>query len=171
MKTLVIEFSEKSWAPDIAGSLCESEGKILYSHVSSSKDWLLQDLTVNFKRNEKLLEWYPEGFEIVWKNLDEEASMPKIELECVWNEPDPEDLDRLTRFASFAADTAVISAAGQVSAIRNPDGSPQGLTDAELTRVGIRAALRMLLANGLIKVEDVPDDFMVQIDPPPTIKP
>lgn len=95
----------------------------------------------------------------------------EIDLECVWDEPDPEDLDRLTRFAAFAADSAILSAAGQVSAIRNPDGSHQRLTPAELTKVGIRAALRMLLANGLIKVEDVPDDFMVQIDPPPTIKP
>lgn len=88
----------------------------------------------------------------------------------VWNEPSSEDVERLTRLACRAADSAIITAAGQVSPIRNPDGSHQRLTDAELTRVGIRAALRMLLANGLVKVESVSDDFMVQLDPPPTME-
>lgn len=53
-----------------------------------------------------------------------------------WNEPDPTILDELTQHGCFAADQAVL------------DGTSR--TPAEHVRVAVRAALRMLLANGVI---------------------
>lgn len=70
-----------------------------------------------------------------------------------WDEPDPAVLDRLTRTAMSAADTAVISAG---------PGSPH-----DMVKTGVRAALRCLLANGIITAvpqEDWPE--YVRVDAP-----
>lgn len=69
-----------------------------------------------------------------------------------WDEPDPELLDGLTRDGTFAADAAAMETVG---------------TPHDKTRAAVRAALRMLLANGMITAvpkEDWPE--WVQIDPP-----
>lgn len=69
-----------------------------------------------------------------------------------WNEPDGDLLDKLTRKGTSAADSVAIGFAG---------------TGAERTRASVRAALRMLLANGLITAvpsEEWPE--YVAIDPP-----
>lgn len=55
-----------------------------------------------------------------------------------WVEPDAELLEMLTRNGCFAADSAVL------------DAGP--ITRAEATRVAVRAALRVLAANGMIAV-------------------
>lgn len=52
-----------------------------------------------------------------------------------WEEPDGQDLDELARYGALAADLAVIGFQG---------------TGAQRTRIAVRAALRMLLANGLV---------------------
>lgn len=74
-----------------------------------------------------------------------------------WNDPDPEVLDRLTHNAVFAADTVVIGMSG---------------TGHEKTKAGVRAAIRMLLANGLVSA--VPLDEWpeyIRIDVPREEKP
>ena len=71
------------------------------------------------------------------------------ELPGTWNEPDAEMLDQLLHQAMFAADGEAMKP-GAPSRIRNPDGSQQGETAHEHTVRVVRAALRMLLANGLV---------------------
>lgn len=71
-----------------------------------------------------------------------------------WNEPDPDVLDRLTQHGCFAADRAAI------------DAAQAGATAADQTRAGVRAALRMLLANDLIEARLVAGDEWVLLDPP-----
>lgn len=69
-----------------------------------------------------------------------------------WNEPDAPVLDQLTSHGSAAADMVAIGFSG---------------TGAERTKASVRAALRMLLANGLIAA--VPEDDWppyVVLDPP-----
>lgn len=56
-----------------------------------------------------------------------------------WTEPDPVILDEITQQGCFAADEAILSGG-------------RGATAAGQTRIGVRAALRMLLANGIITV-------------------
>lgn len=68
----------------------------------------------------------------------------------MWTEPDTETVDRLTRLGCFAADSAVINLSASV-------------TDANRTKTAVRAALRMLLANGAISVVEPGPDY-VQID-------
>ena len=77
-----------------------------------------------------------------------------MELPDNWNEPDSDVLDYLTHNGTFAADSAVIAL--------NP-----GATGHVKTKAAVRAALRMLLANGLITAvpsEDRPE--WVRIDAP-----
>lgn len=73
MAVLTIEYTSKAWKPDVSGRLVAEDGTVLYHHISSSLDWLRQDLTSNFGRAAKLAESYPEGVQIVMKNLDEQA--------------------------------------------------------------------------------------------------
>lgn len=87
-------------------------------------------------------------------------------LPGTWNEPDGEVLRRLTRDAMFAASGEAMKP-GPPSRIRDPDGRQQGETPHEHTKRVVRAALRMLLANGLITVtppEERPE--WVVLDPP-----
>jgi hypothetical protein len=70
-------------------------------------------------------------------------------LPVEWNEPDPELLDQLMRVAGMAADTEALRQ-GPPSRILDPDGSQQGETGHERTQRVTRAALRVLLANGLV---------------------
>jgi hypothetical protein len=84
----------------------------------------------------------------------------------VWREPDPAEVDAVLRVAMFAADDAALSP-GPPSRIRNPDGSPQSETGHERTQRIVRAALRMVLANGLVRA--VPHDEWpeyTQMNPP-----
>ena len=83
-----------------------------------------------------------------------------------WNEPDGEVLDRLARNAMFAADGEAMRP-GPPSRVRNPDGSQQGETGHERTGRVVRAALRMLLANGLV-IPVAPGEWpeYVVLDPP-----
>jgi DNA-binding GntR family transcriptional regulator len=67
-----------------------------------------------------------------------------------WNEPAATDLDELTRWGTFAADEAVIGVAFA--------------TPADLTRAAVRAALRALMANGLI-VPTIPDEIWFATKP------
>lgn len=84
-----------------------------------------------------------------------------------WQEPDPEVLDWLARHGTAAADRPVIDAIRTgVSSVRNPDGSTQPPTGAELTAVGVRAAIRCLLANGLIQAAAPDPGGYVLLDPP-----
>jgi hypothetical protein len=88
------------------------------------------------------------------------------ELPGTWNEPDTELLDGLTHNAMFAASGEAMKP-GPPSSIRTPDGWQQGETPHEHTKRVVRAALRMLLANGLITV--TPADKRpkwVVLDPP-----
>ena len=83
-----------------------------------------------------------------------------------WNEPDGEVLGQLTHDAMFAADAEAMKP-GVPSRIRNPDGSRQGETPHEHATRVVRAALRMLLANGLVIAapQDERPEWIV-IDPP-----
>jgi hypothetical protein len=83
-----------------------------------------------------------------------------------WDEPAAKVLERLMNNAMFAADSEALKK-GPPSRIRNPDGSQQGETPHERTTRVVRAALRMLLANGLITAlppEEWPE--YVILDPP-----
>lgn len=70
MAVLTIRYSERTWAPDVAGSLNTEDGEVLYSHVSSSREWLEADLTRNFRREAELAAKYPDGFTLQWENVD-----------------------------------------------------------------------------------------------------
>lgn len=83
-----------------------------------------------------------------------------------WIEPPVEVVDELARWGSFGADAAVIASKGQVSSVPAPDGSGQGLTAAEATMVAVRAAIRLLLANGLIEPRLPVGGMMIECDPP-----
>jgi hypothetical protein len=87
-------------------------------------------------------------------------------LPGTWNEPDTEVLEQLTHNAMFAADDEAMKP-GPPSSIRNPDGSRQGETPHEHTTRVVRAALRMLLANGLVTAA-APEDWpeWAVLDPP-----
>jgi hypothetical protein len=67
-------------------------------------------------------------------------------LPGAWDEPDGETLDRLTRLAMFAGDAEAIKPGPPSRSFRDP--VPE--TPHEHTRRVVRAALRMLLANGLV---------------------
>lgn len=56
---------------DIAGVLITMEGEVVASHVSSSRDWLRDDLTKNFGRDKELAERFGE-FEVVYVGMDAE---------------------------------------------------------------------------------------------------
>jgi hypothetical protein len=72
-----------------------------------------------------------------------------------WNEPDSELLDKLTRNGKLAADRVVI-------------GIGSNSTQSERTRIAVRAALRMLIANGIITVSPIEQwPNLVLLDPPP----
>jgi hypothetical protein len=58
-----------------------------------------------------------------------------------WDEPPEGVLSKLAEYGSSAADLSVI------------DAISTGVTQAAVTRVAVRAALRMLLANHLITAE------------------
>jgi hypothetical protein len=59
---------------DLSGVLMAPTGEVLYQHTSSSEGWLVNDLSRNFGRTEKLGERYPQGWTVV-----------------VYNEQDPPD--------------------------------------------------------------------------------
>lgn len=89
-----------------------------------------------------------------------------------WNEPDRELLDRLTRTAMFAADEEAMKPGPPSRSFRNPDGSHPPETPHERTVRVVRAALRMLLANGLVAAvppEECPE--WVVLDPPEEVQP
>lgn len=83
-----------------------------------------------------------------------------------WIEPPVDVVDELTRWGSFGADSAAIASIGRVSRIPAPGGGGQGLTDAEKTEISVRAAVRLLLANGLIEAKIPDGEFDVILDPP-----
>jgi hypothetical protein len=83
-----------------------------------------------------------------------------------WNEPDSDLLGELTHQAMFAAGAEAMKP-GPPSRIRNPDGSQQGETLNERDTRVVRAALRMLLANGIITVTPVEErPEWVALSPP-----
>lgn len=51
---------------DVAGTLVTEEGEPLYGHMSSSKGWLMLDLTENFGRKFELIERFGEDFDVVY---------------------------------------------------------------------------------------------------------
>jgi hypothetical protein len=71
-----------------------------------------------------------------------------------WQEPDEEMLTALTRIGTLGADRWVL------------DSMSRGDTGAEQTRVAVREALRVLLANGLITPTPFGDDFYITLDRP-----
>lgn len=71
-----------------------------------------------------------------------------------WTEPDSDVVDELTRWAVHAADRVAI------------DAMATNLTPAEVTRHGVRAAIRMLLANALIEPYIPIEEVMIHMDPP-----
>lgn len=48
---------------DVCGSLVCENGDFIYNHFSSSLEWLIMDLTMNFGRQEDLAERFPDGYE------------------------------------------------------------------------------------------------------------
>jgi hypothetical protein len=72
-----------------------------------------------------------------------------------WVEPDPEVVDLLVGWATPGADMAMLSGGGFRTA-------------ADATRAAVRAALRVLLANGFIepRIPTEPDEVWVSMDPP-----
>jgi hypothetical protein len=56
---------------DVSGMLITSEGEMLASHWSSSRSWLMSDLTSNFGRGTQLAERFGQ-FETVYVGLDDE---------------------------------------------------------------------------------------------------
>lgn len=65
MKKLYVIETMK-WGSDIAGVLIDAENReTLYSHMSSSADWLRHDLSVGFGRKDELKEKYGE-YEVVY---------------------------------------------------------------------------------------------------------
>lgn len=73
-----------------------------------------------------------------------------------WTEPDSVTLDALVRLGTFGAATVVL------------DGRRAGrfAVPADETRAAVRAALRLLLANGLIQAVPLDSDRFVALDPP-----
>lgn len=63
---------QASWKTgDISGSLLLDNGEVPWSHISSGEHWLLNDLTTSFRdRAERLLELYPDGYDVVWVDGD-----------------------------------------------------------------------------------------------------
>jgi hypothetical protein len=84
-----------------------------------------------------------------------------------WVEPDPEVLGVLTNWGMYAAGRAQIDALSRPSSIPGPDGQPQPLTPNEMCEVGVRAALRLLLANGFIEAHLPDDNIWFNLDAPP----
>lgn len=89
--------------------------------------------------------------------------------ETTWDEPDPELLDQVTRAGCFAADHEALQP-GLPSRVPNPDGSLQPETGAERTRRVLRAALRMLAANQIIRLAPVEEwpEYTALLPPPET---
>lgn len=86
-------------------------------------------------------------------------------LPGTWNEPDAKVLEQLLHNAMFAADGEAMKP-GKPSRIRNPDGSQQDETPHEHKTRIVRAALRMLLANGLVTASS-PEDWPEWVVPDP----
>lgn len=68
MTTPLIIRSHAFGPADFVGTLYEADGSVIYSHVSSSLDWLRRDLTESFGRKAALAERFPEGFILTWEN-------------------------------------------------------------------------------------------------------
>lgn len=71
---------------DHSGTLLRENGEAPWGHMSSNEYWLLNDLTTSFKdRADQLLEWYPEGYDVVWIK---EAEIPAEVLSAnkAWGE-------------------------------------------------------------------------------------
>jgi hypothetical protein len=73
-----------------------------------------------------------------------------------WTEPPAETLDALVRWGNFGADAVVING--------RRDG--RFAVPADETRAAVRAALRLLLANGLIQAVPLAPDQAVALAPP-----
>jgi hypothetical protein len=89
--------------------------------------------------------------------------------ELEWIEPDVTLLDALTRIACSAADNELLNKPVPVSQVRNPDGSAQSETGHERTTRTVRAAVRSLLGNGLVKAvkeEDWPEYTQLGVPEP-----
>lgn len=60
---------------DLPGVLVDGEtGAVIWSHVSSSRWWSEQDLTVSFGRNYELARRYPDGYDVTF--LDGWSQVP-----------------------------------------------------------------------------------------------
>lgn len=53
------------WGGDVGGCLVDPNEGILWSHVSSDRDWLRQDLTESFGRRADLQARYPGGINFI----------------------------------------------------------------------------------------------------------
>lgn len=73
-----------------------------------------------------------------------------------WSEPDAGTLDALVQLGTFGADSVVLNG--------RRDGT--FAVPADETRAAVRAALRLLLANGLIQAVPRAPDQYVALDPP-----
>lgn len=61
---------------DLSGVLMASTGEVLYQHVSSSIEWLVNDLSRNFGREALLDERYPQGWTVaVYNEKDPPAEL------------------------------------------------------------------------------------------------
>lgn len=69
--TLYVVELGKPWGLDVAGALMTPWGETLFSHVSSSADWLRRDLTENFGRATKLASRFG-AYDVVYVGLDDE---------------------------------------------------------------------------------------------------
>lgn len=65
---LTIKFGPATYGrpEDVQGVLLDHEGEALWSHHSSSRTWLENDLTKATRRAEVLRERYPDGYNLVW---------------------------------------------------------------------------------------------------------
>lgn len=72
---------------DVSGTLLLGTGVGKWGHLSSSIDWLVRDLTIQFgDRREELAELYPNGYQIVV--ADREGVIPDevMERNRIWGE-------------------------------------------------------------------------------------
>lgn len=73
---------------DVGGTLYDHEGEPLWSHLSSSVEWLKVDLVGGFtSRREDLAKRYPDGYEVVLVNrdIDNPDATYYAELVALWD--------------------------------------------------------------------------------------
>lgn len=69
---------------DVAGCLLHEAGDVTHSHMSSSRGWLVRDLTVNFGRHAELEARYPDGYEVVTVGDGDGLPLEVLDANVAW---------------------------------------------------------------------------------------